>query len=233
MRIAIVDDDKHWRECAENIVYQHYNNAEIELDIFESGEKYLESKKSYDISFVDIEMPIIDGFTTISKAREYNRDGIYIILTTHLELSRKGFLVNAFRYIDKTNLDEEMAEAIKSAEIILGRNQKIVVNAVGEGQREIILKNIIYIETEKHCILVHTHYGIVRCSNSMNDIEQALNGKWFFRCHNAYMVNLDEIRKVEDKTILMSDGNDIEISRRRFPEFKKSYVNRQYESANA
>ena len=113
MRIAIIDDEMYWRTTAEQIVIQHYSNVEVIIDTYQSGKQYLNSKIQYDISFVDIEMSGVDGFETIEKARTYNQDGVYIILTTHTEMSRKGYLVNAFRYIDKINLTDEMIEAMQ------------------------------------------------------------------------------------------------------------------------
>lgn len=232
MRISIVDDDINWRERIKAQILMYDKNNEIEIDMFASGEKYLGSNKNYDISFIDIEMQGMDGFETISKARALGNDGIYIILTTHAEMSRKGYLVNAFRYIDKTHL-EELEEAVESAVIVLGRNERITVNVIGDGPREIVLKNIIYIETEKHYVLIHTKHGTIKCSSSMRELEDMLQGKWFCRCHNVFIVNLDEISRIEDRIVYLSNGDDIDISYRKMSEFKKLYINRQYECANA
>lgn len=232
MRIAIVDDDINWRECVRDEIFKYDTNGEIEIETFSSGENYLLSDKFFDISLIDIEMPGIDGFETIAKAKEVDPDGIYAILTTHVEMSRRGYLVNAFRYIDKACL-EEINEAINSAKIILGRNQKIEVNVIGEGARQITLKNIIYIETEKHYVLIHTHQRTLKCSNRMKDIEDMLQDKWFCRCHNAFIVNLDEIVRLEDTIAYLSNGENIDISHRKLNQFKKQYINRQYECANA
>lgn len=232
MRIAIVDDDVNWRERVRDEIVRYDINDEMEIELFASGDKYLQSEKLYDISFIDIEMPGTDGFDTITKARAANPDGIYAILTTHLEMSRRGYFVNAFRYIDKAHL-EEMQEAIDSAKVVLGRNEKIEVNVIGEGTRKITLKNIIYIETEKHYILIHTRQRTLKCSNRLKDIEIMLQDKWFCRCHNVYIVNLDEIVSIEDKIAYLSNGDDIDISHRKLNQFKKLYINRQYECANA
>jgi len=232
MRISIVDDDVIWRERIKRAIAQYDRRKEIEIDVFASGEKYLASERQYDISFIDIEMPGIDGFETIAKAREIHRDGIYVILTTHTELSRRGYFVNAFRYIDKAHL-EELKEAIDSAIIVLGRNKKITVNVINDGPREIVLKNIVYIETEKHYVLVHTKQGTIKCSNNLRDLEELLPENWFCRCHNAYIVNLDEISRLEERIAYLSNGADIDISYRKMREFKKLYLNRQYECANA
>lgn len=232
MRIAIVDDDVNWRERVRDEIVRYDINDEMEIELFASGDKYLQSEKLYDISFIDIEMPGTDGFDTITKARAANPDGIYAILTTHLEMSRRGYFVNAFRYIDKAHL-EEMQEAIDSAKVVLGRNEKIEVNVIGEGTRKVTLKNIIYIETEKHYILIHTRQRTLKCSNRLKDIENMLQDKWFCRCHNVYIVNLDEIVSIEDKIAYLSNGDDIDISHRKLNQFKKLYINRQYECANA
>jgi len=133
MNIAIVDDDEIWRERIKAELLG-YNHDEMQIDLFASGEKYLCSQKQYDISFVDIEMSGIDGFETITKARNAKGDsGIYVILTTHTEMSRKGYFVNAFRYIDKVHL-EELKEAM---DFIDGRAE---VEVSGNVTRENIAK---------------------------------------------------------------------------------------------
>ena len=231
MKISIVDDDPKWVERIENEVMRYDENKEMEIDVFLSGEKYLKKQAQYDISFIDIEMPGIDGFETISAARKYNPNGIYVILTTHVEMSRKGYVVNAFRYLDKTQL-EEMRETIESAQVLLGRNEKIEVNVINDGVRKLTLKNIIYIETEKHYILIHTKHGVVKCSDRMQDVEKILPDNWFNRCHHAYIVNLDEINDIKDKIIYLSNGDDIDVSDRKMGRFKKAYFNREYERAN-
>ncbi|MBQ4058507.1 MAG: response regulator transcription factor [Lachnospiraceae bacterium] len=231
MKISIVDDDPKWVERIKNEVMRYDENKEMEIDVFLSGEEYLKKQAQYDISFIDIEMPGIDGFETISAARKYNPNGIYVILTTHVEMSRKGYVVNAFRYLDKTQL-EEMRETIESAQVLLGRNEKIEVNVINDGVRKLTLKNIIYIETEKHYILIHTKHGVVKCSDRMQDVEKMLPDNWFNRCHHAYIVNLDEINDIKDKIIYLSNGDDIDVSDRKMGRFKKAYFNREYERAN-
>lgn len=231
MKIAVVDDDTKWRECICQALIRLDKNKEMEIDEYSNGKRFLLSKKQYDISFIDIEMPGLDGFKTIRMAQKANSDGIYIILTTHVEMSRKGYLVNAFRYIDKTKLGE-IKEALRAAKILLGRNEQIEVNVVNSGQQKVTLKNIIYIETEKHYILIHTRQGVLRCSNSLKEIESMLPENCFSRCHKTYIVNLDEISHMDKKNAYLSNGDGIQVSQRKMSQFKKSYVNRQFECAN-
>lgn len=232
MKIAIVDDDKNWCDKVRDEIERYAEDNEIEVEIFLSGETFLNSGKRFDISFVDIEMSGMDGFETIARMQKRNADAIYIILTRHNEMSRIGYRVNAFRYIDKSQL-EEMKKAIDSAQNVLGRNKKIEVKVIGDGVRKITLKNIIYVETEKHYILVHTKQGTIKCSNTMKEIENVLPDNWFCRCHNVYIVNLDEITHIDDRIVYLSNGSDIDISHRKMNEFRKIYLSRQFECANA
>lgn len=231
MKIAIVDDDAHWREQIKQKVLQYDVKKEMRIDFYTSGEQYVESKKRYDISLVDVEMSGMDGFDTILKAKEYQPDGLFVILTTHVEMSRKGYVVNAFRYIDKTEL-HELEETIQSAKVVLERNRKIDINVIGGGPRRIALKNIIYIETEKHYVVLHTHHESIKCKNKMQDIESVLPDNSFIRCHKAYIVNLDKISHIDDSRAYLINGNNIEIAQRKIWQVKKAYFNRQYECAN-
>lgn len=231
MRIAIVEDDINWRKKIEEEISFYLKATDEEMDIYSCGEQYLESRKQYDISFIDIEMQGIDGFETISKAREYNPDCFYIILTTHLEMSRKGYIVNAFRYIDKAKL-EELEEAIEAVRFLQEQKKNIKVSITGEGLRELQLKDIIYFEAEKHYTLIHTKQSIIKCNNSMVDIETLLPDEWFYRCHKAYIINLDEISHIDHNIAYLSNGKDVDISRRKYIQFKKLYFERQYKRIN-
>ena len=232
MKIAIVDDDLKWCEKVREEIDRWEQGKEGIIDFFSCGEEYLASEKLYDISFVDIEMPGVNGFETIAKMQKRNADGIYIILTRHNEMSRIGYKVNAFRFIDKSQPDE-IKEAIDSAKILQERNKRIEVNVIGEGIQKITLKDIVFVETESHYVLVHTKQGTLKCSNHMTEIEDLLPSNWFFRCHNAFIINLDEIKDRKGRIVYMSNGKDADISHRKLAQFKKIYLDRQFGCANA
>ena len=84
MKIAIVDDEAYWREKAEECIKEEMKN-EIEITVYDNPISYLESKDEYDISLIDIEMDELDGFETIKKAREKNKDTIFMILQSEFK----------------------------------------------------------------------------------------------------------------------------------------------------
>lgn len=233
MRIAIVDDEEIWRTKTEQEVMAYNFVCEVEVEKYASGENFLKNSKNYDIVFLDVEMNRIDGFQTAAEYRKIYPDAIIIILTTHTELSRKGYMVNAFRYIDKANMNEEMAEALMSAELLLNRNQTIELDVSGLGNVAVVMKDILYIETVSQRVNVHTEEREYASYMSMADLEEKLKDFGFFRCHKSYIVNLDKIREFTRTEIQMKDGSTVYVSVRRYPELKRQFLDHKFKYANS
>ena len=72
--ILLVEDNDINRE----IVFAYLENTDIFIDVAENGveavEKYLESNGKYDLVFMDIHMPLMDGYTATKRIREEERN---------------------------------------------------------------------------------------------------------------------------------------------------------------
>ena len=67
----------------------------------------------------------------------------------------------------------------------------------------------------------------------MREFEKELCDKWFFRCHKSFIVNLDEIERLENLIVYMKDGSDLDVAQRKLWEFKRVYLKRIYDCGNA
>ena len=124
MRIAIVDDELIWRKksysCIKKIVEKNDS-----IDVFKSGNDFLEKHAKYDIVFMDIEMPEIDGWNTAKTYRIFYPESVVAMLTTHDEMCSKGYHINAFRFISKQNMEHELSEVLCSLRKILRKDKQI------------------------------------------------------------------------------------------------------------
>lgn len=236
VRIAIIDDESSWREIIETLIKSHsfYNDAVV--DVYKKGIDYLHSKKVYDVTFVDVEMPGIDGFETIKLAREYNAEGKFVILTTHSEMSRRGYIVNAFRYIYKSKIAEELKETLDSIMEIWDGDDFIHISVVGGGEnkyRKIFLKDIIYVEACRHNVTVYINGESIRTRESISRLENLLVDERFCRCHKSFIINLDGITQLERGVLVMSNGGNVEVSKRNLSYFRNAYSKRKFKKANA
>jgi two-component system LytT family response regulator len=92
--------------------------------------------------------------------------------------------------------------------------------AIKEADRSVVIKtaDVLWIEAEDYCVLIHSRHGrhIVRAS--MASLEQRLDPHRFRRVHRTAIVNLDEVRTMHDSGglhLTLSDGSEIAVSRSR------------------
>ncbi len=233
MRIAIVDDEKIWQKEVESLLGKYeWLKAEMPFDKFSSGEK-LNYNKEYDVIFLDIEMGGIDGFETARRYREKYEETIIIILTTHRELANKGYMINAFRYIDKANLENELNEAIEAIQYLQTRNYQLVFHELHKGENILQLKDILYVETEKRNVIIHAKDRDYLTNRTLDDLEEELKEKGFFRSHKSFMVNLNNVKDFDRFKVYFRDNRRALVSARKYAQLKEEYILQKHKMANS
>lgn len=106
----------------------------------------------------------------------------------------------------------------ESKKLPLELNSKIFIKD-GERCYLIKLESICYIESQKNYVQIFFEGQKAFVKKSLNLIEERLPQSMFFRISRQHIVNLQEIQKIEESigdgyTILMSDGKELEVSRR-------------------
>ena len=223
MKIAIVDDERKWRNEATIVLNQIIEQSD-EVEEYDSGESFLAGEKAYDVVIIDIEMPGMDGFeTTIEYKNEYPKATV-IILTTHLELARKGYLVEAFRYIDKTQMQEELKEAFDKIRQLYSRENYHIVGKKNSMTKSIPIKDVIFIETKSKGVIIHVNDETYFSDVKINELENWLRNYDFFRCNKSFLVNLSAVQKMNNKFVYFEGNQKAYISVRKLAETKKQYI---------
>ena len=85
MKIAVCDDELTVREQVSDIIKTYFDERKrnAELTLYESGSKMIEDKEAYDIIFLDIEMPEINGIETAEALRKWDVRSKIIYLTNY------------------------------------------------------------------------------------------------------------------------------------------------------
>lgn len=231
MRIAVVDDECVWREKIEN--YLKNIIAEYDLvHLFVSGKEFLEKSERYDIVFMDIEMKEMGGFETTKFYKEKYPGAVVAMLTSHDELCSQGYMVNAFRYISKTNMCKEIQEALCSLQKVLRNNKVVEMNILSIGKYKVDINNIIYVETYGRNTLVHLRGRNCICTESMKEICDKLEREAFFRCHQSFLVNIDDVEDYSKDEVLLKNGESILLSKRQRKKFEEAFFKRTFQCAN-
>lgn len=231
MRIAVVDDEAVWRKKIFDYLSKIIKEGDT-LELFTSGEMFLEKSERYDIVFLDIEMKGIGGFETTKRYHNIYPGARVAFLTTHRELSDEGYTVSAFRFIDKLKMEEKIKEALRALQEVLRNNKLIEINISMKGKYSVAINNIIYVETHKHNTIVHLRSGIHECIDSMQDMCGKLEKEGFFKCHQSFLVNLDDVESYSKEDVFLKNGEKIMLSKRQRKDFEDAYFKRIFKCAN-
>lgn len=230
MTIAIVEDEKYWQ----NEIFKRiasYDGLDAEICYYDSGEAFLKKPDCFDVVFMDVELGGEDGLGVSQKYRTQFPESILIILTTHTELCSKGYLVEAFRYIDKLHL-EEIQEALESAAAKLIRKRRVTFHVVSAGDVNILCREIRYIETSGRNLAVHTTQGVYECTGNISALAEKLNCLGFFYIHRSYLVNVEEVFSFSRKEVTLKNKQTLDMSSHRYSSFKAFFFAWKLERGN-
>jgi DNA-binding LytR/AlgR family response regulator len=231
LHIAIVDDEKIWQEKVYGCLKKHFAHAEI--DIFNRGKDLLEIQKDYQMVFMDIGLGEENGLEISDWYNQFHKGHILIILTAYTEFSRSGYHVNAFRYIDKLKFDEEIKEALASAKLAMSDHEMVELSNEQGDSYTISCSDIIYCEAQNHQILIKMIDRELEYKSTIRDLLDILERHGFYQVHRSYIVNLKHIYKFNTTEVIMSNGQLVYMSRRRYGDFKSTYMRWRFERGNA
>lgn len=231
MKIAIVDDEQHWIELAKKQV-MNYWKQDIKIFTYSSGKTFLDAKEEFDFILMDIEMPEMDGFDTIKEYRKWSTRGLLMILTTHTEMSRKGYQVDAFRYVDKMQMQEELQEAFSSAQLRLQGEKRVLLPIKNYGEIEMPLKKILYFEVVLRVVKLHTDTEEYICMEQISKLEKRLKPDGFFMPHRSCLLNFEWVESFSKDEVIMKNGDRLDLSRRKYKDWKTAYLEWKFDRAN-
>ena len=231
MRIVVVDDEKEWRDKIRRYI-ENVVDEDLQLEIYESGEEFLKNAERYDIIFMDVEMEGMSGLEATKRYKEKYPDSHVAMLTSHYEMADQGYIVDAYRYISKDKMQKGIQEALADIQTVLRDGKKIVVNIVMRGKYEIAINNISYVEVLGRKTVIHVGSKQYECTETLQEICDKLEREGFYRCHQSFLVNLDDVEDYNKEDIFLKNGKVVMLSKRQRKGFEDAYFKRTFQCAN-
>ncbi len=227
MRAAIIDDDIKDRELLYNFIQRYHRETgmDIRADLFSGSLEFLEKfHADYDIIFLDIEMPGMDGMETAHEIRRTDQAAGIIFITNMAQYAIRGYEVSAIDFMVKPVNYYNFADKLKRAidfssrrerrDLVLRRDEEIVRVPVSE---------LFYVEKDGNNLVYHTGNGEFRERGSMQAVKEKLDGAAFSECMSGCLVNLAHVEKLEKDTVLVA-GFWLPVSRRRKKDFIRNFM---------
>ena len=209
MRIAVCDDEERYRIELKTILNKLLINADCEVDTFSDGNFLVPAfrESPYDLLFLDIEMPEIDGITLAKKLRSLSEKVYIVFLTSHIEYALEGYEVNALRYLTKPVSIDKLKEVLSYVRQRETASRQIIIKEDGE-KIVIDINDVVYMEAMNQNVRIVTGSSEHVIRYNISDFEEQLKNDGFYRIHRGYLISLSKVKKLAKSDVIMELGKD-------------------------
>ena len=219
-QIALVEDEQSAADVLSSFIarYGEERDEQFEVTHFSNAIYFEMTRRRFDLVFMDIQMPGINGMEAARLLRTYDAETPIIFVTNLAQYAVKGYEVDALDFIVKPityfNFRMRMDKAMRHIRRNSGRSVSV---STRDGMRVIPLADIEYVEVSRHDLSYHlvgeaeplVVYGSLRA------FEQEVDGGPFVRISNSCLVNMNHIRAARGQTVTLSNGDVLYFSRSR------------------
>lgn len=201
IRIAMVEDEAAVRKQLQGYIqrYTRQYGTAFAVTEFSDGVEILDAYRPvYDIVLLDVEMKHLDGMETARRIRELDRDVVLLFITNMAQYAIKGYAVGALDYLLKPVPYFAFSQQLQKAEEKLRRRARhYLAVPVEGGLRRLDTAQIYYMESEGHRVHFYTEEGEFSAPGALKTFEEKLADLPFARCNSGYLVNLAQVKSVQ------------------------------------
>lgn len=242
IKVIIIDDEPLARQIVLEYLSTYHNIQVVQEcnDGFE-GVKAIMSHQP-DLVFLDIQMPKINGFEMLELL---DKTPAVIFTTAFDEYAFKAFEAHAVDYLlkpySKDRFDKAVQKWLKISEANTNSNvtpelletasqlplqSSRVVIKVNNQIKIIPVHEISYIEASDDYVKIYTRDGSYLKNKTMQHFEQTLDPRMFVRSHRSYIVNLQQITRLEpyekeNYLAILSRGEKVPVSKNGYFKLKQ------------
>ena len=235
MNVVICDDDIDYLHKLEEqvAVWKERNHKEeVKTLAFRSSEDLMEEWNKglkADVFFLDILFESeTNGMELAWTIRQRDERVMIVFITTSEAYAKKGYSVQAFRYLSKPICYADLALCLDVSyrQYTLAHNEYLILT--GNGSRMVFrFDQITYIEarspyTEIHMIRENTK-DIVKIRGKLHILNDRLPTELFVQCHRSYIVNILYIQRIQRTELFLLTGESIPVSRSCFQTLCSSF----------
>lgn len=196
--------------------YGNENHVEVKITSYGSGSQLLLNyqKRKFDVIFLDVSMPEMDGFETAEKIRKKDDEVSLVFCSMFysvpnvqkcIELGAKDFLKKPVSY---KKVEQHLNKVYNRK--LISSEEKLMLKTQ-DGIAALQISDISYLETDKKAVVIHTEKNNFVTYHKLYEFERKLGDKLFCRCHNGFLVNLDYVERIKDNRIYLSGKDQIVI----------------------
>ena len=221
-RIAIVEDEKNDAEKLNNSLKQYLekNNISASIHNYSDGDEIIEEETNFDIILLDIEMKRMDGIQAAHKIRQKDEHVIIVFITRMINMALEGYSVDAADFLIKPlnplNFETRMDRIFRKLSL---SKERFIEIKNGVNKQYININDIDYIEAANKKVTLNLIDGNkINTTEPLYVLEEKLLKEGFYKPHNSYLVNLNQVKSLNNTDIKLKTDT-IPLSKHRRKDF--------------
>ena len=221
INIAVCDDEVQICSNVENMLISIFSHRviEYEIDIFYSGETLCEEMKKtkYDLIFLDIELPKMNGVEIGKYIREVKNDNItqIVYISSKQEYAMELFKVRPIDFLVKPLNAKMIGNVIDVYMNLNGAKDDIFHYKKGYSSHKVEIFKIMYFVRNNRKVSMFTADGEDTFYESLEDIYERVKKYGFLFIHKSYIVNYRFIQTMRYDHVVMTNNEEFSISQSR------------------
>lgn len=197
MKILIVDDEPLARQRLQRMLktlgYEEIASAQSAKEAIA-----LVESQTYDIAFLDINMPETSGLELGYELRYHQKELAIIFQTAHENYALKAYDIGAIGYLVKPYSIEQLKETIERVNVESQSEAPCrLMSKNGESYYLLKPEEIYYVQADLSEVILRSVKGFSYYAQKISDLEALLKPYDFIRVHRSYLVNLNKIKEME------------------------------------
>lgn len=232
LNIALVDDESPALLLSKSAIEGFFREKgiAISLDAFSSSVSFVSNikGKTYQLVFLDIDIPEINGIECAKKVKEADFNTTIIFLSQREDLVFECLTLHPFGFIRKSKIIEDFPKILDLYISTVYENEEkpLQLNLKsGNGLLSFRIPDIVYIEGNRNYQSIHHKNGeIQNIRISLNELEELLTPYGFIRVQKGFLVNYIFIRRIDSSGVTLINGSVLPISAKRKDEIMEAYL---------
>lgn len=220
IRIAICDDEKEFVQQLTQYILNVSKtfNEQFEIDGYTDSRVLIESMKEekYDMIFLDIQMPYIDGLA-IGKYIRNNLDNNVteiIYISSERKYAMDLFSVRPMNFIIKPVSENDIFDMLQlGLKLVKNSSQLFDYELKGETHR-VKLSDIYYFKSDaRKIIMVMSNGTEISFYGKMSELAEKVTKYNFKYIHKSYIINSIHVKHFTARKVIMNNGHELPVSR--------------------
>lgn len=224
LQVAIVEDSEDAAKLLRDYLtrYESTVDERFHVTCFSNAVAFLEPYRGYDLVFMDIEMPHMNGMEGALRLRTVDTQAKLIFVTNMAQFAARGYEAEALDFMVKPVAYADFSFKMKRAmnAIQISRKKELVI-LQPSGMVRVSSDELLYVEVRGHSLTYHLAGQSIQSRGTMERAEEQLAPLSFLRCNSCYLVNPRYIDWVRGYTVKVG-GEELQISHPRRKKFMES-----------